>query len=325
MEGDISKNLESFLTELKSTPGVLNASAMSGNITESGNSTGPGGVTWRGRDPKDATSFEYREVNNDFVETLGMSMAEGRSFSRAYPNDTSGIIFNETAIKAMGLKDPIGQAVTYNGTQMHIIGVVKDFHFQSFHEAIKPLLLVAVPAENDRIIAKLGPGQERSAMEKIENLYRRFNPGYTFEYQFMDQDFLAVYAAERRVGILSRYFAGLAIFISCLGLFGLATFTVERRQKEIGIRKVLGSGTFNIFFLLSKGFIRLILIAIIIALPASYLLTKDWLDSFAYRIDLSIWYFLTAGCLALTIAWLTVAMQALKAAYSNPLKSIRTE
>jgi putative ABC transport system permease protein len=325
IQGNIPKHLVSFLAELKNTPGVRDASSMTGNITEDGNSTGPGGITWSGQDPKALISFEYREINYDFIETLGMSMKEGRSFSRSFGDDSAGLLFNETAIKAMGLQNPVGKQVMYGGVKMHIIGIVKDFHFQSFHEAIKPLVFQLVPGDNDKIVAKLGAGQERAAMEGIEKLYKEYNPRYPFEYKFMDEDFQAVYAAERRVGVLSGYFAGLAIFISALGLFGLATFTVERRQKEIGIRKVLGSGAFNIFVLLSKDFIQLILIAIVIALPASYLLTKDWLDGFAYRIDLSIWYFLLAGCLALAIAWLTVAMQALKAAYSNPLNSLKRD
>jgi putative ABC transport system permease protein len=322
IQGDIQNHLGSFLAELKKSPGIRNASSMSGNIAEGDNME----IFWAGKDPNVHISFEYRKINYDFIETLGMSMKEGRSFSRAFADDSSGIILNETAIKAMGLKNPLGKTVDYMGTKtLRIIGIVKDFHFQSFHEAIKPLLFILAPGENDGIVAKLGAGQDRVAMEGVEKLYKEYSSGYAFGYRFMDEDYQALYSGERRVGMLSGYFAGLAIFISALGLFGLATFTVERRQKEIGIRKVLGSGASGIFFLLSKGFIRLILISIVIALPVSYFLTKSWLDNFAYRIDLTVWYFLLAGCLALIIAWLTVATQALKAAYSNPLKSIKTE
>jgi len=323
MQGSIPEHLESFLAELRNTPGVKNASSMGSNITESGNSTGA--VSWDGKDPKSAISFEYRPINYDFIETLAMSMKEGRSFSRAFGADSTGIIFNETAIRAMGLQNPVGRTVRYLGKKMNIVGVVKDFHFQSLHQIIKPFLFVMAPVDNDKIVAKISAGQELATIGKIENLYKKYNAGFPFEYRFLDADFQSLYSAERRVGVLSGYFAALAIFISGLGLFGLATFTVERRQKEIGIRKVLGSSAFSIFYLLSKGFIQLVFVSILIALPVSYLLTKNWLDGFAYRIDLSIWYFVLAGCLTLTIAWLTVAIQAIKAAYSNPLKSINTE
>jgi ABC-type antimicrobial peptide transport system permease subunit len=174
-------------------------------------------------------------------------------------------------------------------------------------------------------MAKITAGRERETINKVHNLYQSYNPGYSFDYKFLDEDFQAQYASEQRVSILSGYFAGIAIIISCLGLFGLAAFTAERRRKEIGIRKVLGSSEFGIIYLLSSDFTKLVVAAIVIAIPAAYLITKYWLDSFAYRINLEPWYFISAGLAALLITWLTVGVQAVKAATANPVKSIRYE
>jgi putative ABC transport system permease protein len=175
------------------------------------------------------------------------------------------------------------------------------------------------------VMIKLGAGNQNETIAKVEQLYKNTNPGFAFEYRFLDEQYQQQYVAEQRVSTLSRYFAGLAVIISCLGLFGLAAFTAERRLKEIGIRKVLGSTEFGIISLLSADFTRIVFVAIVIATPISYFLTKSWLDEFAFRIDLTWWYFALAGILALVIAWLTVGAQALKAARINPVKCLRDE
>jgi len=185
--------------------------------------------------------------------------------------------------------------------------------------------LRCVHQATNRIMIKISAGKEKSTIAALQHFYADYNPGYSLDYKFLDQDYQEQYVSENRVGLLSRYFAGLAILISCLGLFGLATFTAERRMKEIGIRKVLGASELNIMYTLSKDFTIPVIIAISIALPMSYVLTKYWLNSFAYRIELQLWYFVAAGVLALLISWLTVSMQAIKAALVDPVNCLKQD
>lgn len=187
------------------------------------------------------------------------------------------------------------------------------------------MLILFNPDQTRYVTVKIKAGQEQETIANLQNFYKAFNPGYTLDYKFMDEDYQELYAAEMRVGTLSRYFAGLAIVISCLGLLGLAAFTAERRVKEIGVRKILGSTESEIVILLSRDFTRMIFIAIIIALPVSYLLTKRWLDNFQFKIELEVWYFAAAGILALCIGWITVASQTIKAAKVSPARSLRSE
>jgi ABC-type antimicrobial peptide transport system permease subunit len=252
-------------------------------------------------------------------------MAAGRPFSRKFVDGNTKIVFNEAAIEVMGLKDPLGKIVKFQGNPVEIIGVTKNFHFESLHEKVKPLFFFIAPEFTGLIMVKIAAGKERETIDKLAGFYGKQNPGFTFDYKFLDADYQAQYAAEKRVSVLSKYFAGLAILISCLGLFGLATFTAERRRKEIGIRKVLGSSEMGIVYLLSSEFTKMVLVAVFVALPISYLLTKQWLDNFAFSISLQWWYFIGAGCIALLIAWLTVGLQAVKAARINPIQSLREE
>jgi ABC-type antimicrobial peptide transport system permease subunit len=187
------------------------------------------------------------------------------------------------------------------------------------------MFFILIPEYTEKIIAKIEAAKEEETIGKLQNLYENFNPGFVFDYRFLDQDYQAQYAAEQRVSVLSRYFAGLAILISCLGLFGLAAFTAERRTKEIGIRKVLGASEWNIMELLSGDFAKMVLVAIVVALPVSYYVSKNWLEGFAYKIDLEWWYFIGAGALTMLIALLTVSFQSIKAALMNPVDSWRSE
>jgi ABC-type antimicrobial peptide transport system permease subunit len=225
----------------------------------------------------------------------------------------------------MGLKDPIGKIIKFQGNPVEIIGVTKNFHFESLHEKVKPLFFFLAPDYTGLIMIKIAAGKERETIDQLAGFYGKYNPGFTFDYKFLDADYQAQYAAEKRVSVLSKYFAGLAILISCLGLFGLATFTAERRRKEIGIRKVLGSTEVGIVYLLSGEFTKMVIISVCIGLPLSYLLTRQWLDSFAFSIPLSWIYFTGAGILALLTTWLTVGIQAVKAARVNPIQSLRDE
>ncbi len=323
MEGKIKSSLETFLAELNKIPGVIKASSISESIVSDGNTTE---IDWEGKEPDTHIPFAIRPLNYDIIEMLGLEIVQGRSFSRAFSTDTSAVIFNETGIKAMGLKDPIGQEITLgNGSKFTIIGEVKDFHYESLHSKVAPLFFGLMPQYTRQVMVKIAAGSETSTISGIQAFYQYYNPGFPFDYRFVDEDYQALYRSEMRISILSRYFAGIAILISCLGLFGLAAFTAERRRKEIGIRKVLGSSESRIFYLLSGDFIMLVFISIVIAIPLSWLLTKQWLDGFAYRIPLEWWYFASAGIVALLIAWLTVGTQAVRAARLNPTQCLRDE
>ena len=322
-EGKAAANPESFLAEIKKVPGVVNASIIGSTIVGSQSSTG--GVGWEGKNPEDVTYFEEVPVGYDMLETLGIELKEGRTFSKEFGSENSKIIFNEAAINAMGLKDPVGKTVYHWSGNKEIIGVVKNFHFESFHEIVKPLLFRMTPEHTTKFMVKIEAGKEKETIDKLQKFYKMCNSGYTLDFKFLDEDYQAQYSAEKRVETLSKYFAGLAIIISCLGLFGLAAFTAEKRTKEIGIRKVLGANTNGLVFLLSKDFLYLILISILIASPVAWYIAKNWLQDFAYRIELSLWMFVIPGGIALVIASLTVSFQTIKAAIANPVKSLRYE
>jgi hypothetical protein len=277
-EGRLNENQETFLQEVKNMPGVVNATSFGHDLF--GGHGGTSGLDWEGKRPDDNIQFGNLEVDYEWFETLDIEMAEGRTFSREFGSDSAKIIFNEAAIAAMGLKDPIGKTVNLWGQDKQIIGVTKNFHFESFYEEIKPCMMQCYP-NGRNVLVKIQAGMERKTIERIGDFYREYNQGLPFDYQFLDQDYQELYAAEQRVAILSKYFAGIAILISCLGLFGLATFTAERRLKEIGIRKILGSSEFGIVHLLSGDFTKMVLIAIVIALPLSYFIAHRWLESFA--------------------------------------------
>jgi putative ABC transport system permease protein len=266
-------------------------------------------------------------VNPDFLETLGLEVKEGRFFSRDFASDTTSVVVNEAAAKVMGFENAIGKRVKGNGS-LEIIGVVKDFHLESFHEEVKPQLFVMHRrkfAPPSLIMARIEAGKEKETLKRLDTFYKAYNPGFPLDYTFLDDDYLALYTSEQRVSTLSKYFAGLAILISCLGLFGLAAFTAQRRIKEIGIRKILGSSGLGIVRLLSSDFTKTILIAIMIALPLSYFITTKWLAGFAYRIDLEWWFFAGSGCLALLIALFTVALQTVRASRVNPTECLKHE
>jgi ABC-type antimicrobial peptide transport system permease subunit len=259
------------------------------------------------------------------IELLGVKMKEGRSFSKDFAGEDEKIIFNEAAIAFMGMTDPIGKKIKLWDKEREIVGVVKDFNFETFHEQVKPLFFFLGPENTGNIMIKIAAGGERETIARLEEFYSTFNPGFPFSYRFIDDDYQELYTAERRVATLSKYFAGLAVLISCLGLFGLAAFTAERRMKEIGIRKILGSSNRSIVYLLTGEFTTMVLIAIVIALPASYYMATTWLGGFVFRIDLQWWFFAGAGFAALLIAWFTVGIQTLKAARVNPTECLRSE
>ncbi len=324
-EGKVNENLDVFLNGLRTIPGVRNASSMSHNLLYRQNNTS--GLHWEGKSPDTRILFENVAVNYGMIDMLDIELIEGRTFSKDFGADSSKIIFNERGIEAMGLDYPVvGKNIRlWDEYDLEIIGVVKDFHFQSLHSEVEPLFFLLRPEWTGQVMVRLESSGIQQSLNEIRNYYEIFNPGFVFENYFMDDEYADLYAAEQRVATLSRYFAGFAVLISCLGLLGLAAFTAERKVKEIGIRKVLGASIANIVFLLTKDFSKLVIISVLIAVPISYFLLDAWLTDFAYRIELSVWFFLGAGILALLIAWITVSTQAFKAAKNNPTESLRTE
>ena len=322
IEGALENNTATFIHELKQISGVKNASSIGHTLL--GRNSNTSGLNWTGKDPNSRILFENVRVNYDLIETMDIPLKLGRSFSREFGTDTSKIILNETAVHIMDLQNPLGETIRlWDEYDLEVIGVVEDFHFQSLHEPVNPLFMWLTPEETWFMMVRIDDLQEKMTLHRIRSFYEQFNPGFTFDFEFMDEEYASLYKSEQRVSTLSKYFAGMAILISCLGLFGLAVYTTERRVKEIGIRKVLGSSSFGIVTLLTANFSKMVIAAILIAIPISYFLVQNWLSRFTYKINLSWWLFFLAAFLSLIIAWLTVSIQAFKAANVNPAQCLR--
>lgn len=322
---DVEEKSEAFNDEIKRLPGVINTTRFYHDLT--GNNGTAWGFNWQDRQPGgENIVFTNLEVGYDFTETFNMQIVEGRAFSKKFGSDNQ-LILNEAAIQAMGLKNPVGKKFQLWGKERIIVGVVKNFHYNSLYSAISPAFLNLVPFHPgpNKVMVKLKNGTEKNTIAKLQQIYQVHNPGLSFDYKFMDEDYQALYAAEQRVTVLSKYFASLAIIISCLGLFGLAAFTAEKRRKEIGIRKVLGATVKQLSFLLTKDFIVLVLLANLIAWPVAWYLMNSWLQDFTYKIDIGLWMFALATAAALMVTIFTVSFQAIKAAVMNPVKSLRSE
>jgi hypothetical protein len=325
MEGKIFENKKNFFDELRRVPGVVQAAGINQSLIREDGGSSTYGVEWPGKIENKNIDFMIRAVDKDLVRTLGMQIKEGKSFSDSMGGNNAYLLLNETAVKVMGLKKPVGTKVKLWGEEKMILGVMKDFHTASVHEPISPLIFRCVPDDVSMAMVRIQAGSERKVIDHLTAFYTKVNPGYALNLQFLDETFKAQYLTEERTLTLAKYFAYLTIVISCLGLFGLAAFDTERRTKEIGIRKVLGANTKSLIALLSKDFLKLVVIAIILASPVAYYLMNKWLQDFAYRVNISWWIFIVAGALALLIALLTVSFQAIKAAIANPVKSLRTE
>jgi len=322
-EGKISETVPTVLEALKNTQGINNASTVSRLMVESTQRTSA--IAWPGK--TEDILFDAIFVNYDLVETMGLEMAAGRPYSKDFGNEIKNIVLNEAAIEVMGLEDPIGKKIQLwePDNYLTIIGVIKDFHFESLHKKIQPMFMELDPDDVEYIMAKIDKGKEQQVITDLQKFHTAYNPGYTFDYHFLDKAYEAQYRSEMWVGLLAKYFAGLAILISCLGLFGLATFTAERRQKEISIRKVLGASPLSIVRLLTGDFSKMVLVAIGLAIPLSYWLSQEWLNDFAFQVTLQPWHFLLVGLGALGIAWLTVGVQTIRAAVANPVKALKSE
>jgi ABC-type antimicrobial peptide transport system permease subunit len=324
-EGELESKLQIFLDEVRRVPGVKMASSTAHSFIEEGYRGDIYGLDWEGKNPETVLAFEYMPVNYDLVETLDFKIVAGRSFERQYKTDEGKLILNEAAVKAMGFKDPLAETVSLFGVDRQVLGVVKDFNFRSFREVVGPAFFILNPADTWVAMIKLQTGTEVETIKSLQKIYAELNPGFSFDYKFLSQDYAKQYAAEQQIATLSRAFAVVAILISCLGLFGLAAFSAERRQKEIGIRKILGSSTSNIIRLLSADFTKMVLISIFIGVPISYFIAVDWLQGFAYSVGLKWWFFALAGVSALLIAWITVGFQTLKASRVNPVDCLKNE
>ncbi|HTQ29194.1 MAG TPA: ABC transporter permease [Puia sp.] len=324
IEGELMDKYNLFKEELLSKPGIQLVTRISQTPTQIENGTY--GVDWDGKDQNSKPMFTNAAVGFDFVKTMKLEVPGGRDFSKDFGTDTAGYILNESALKKIGYKDPVGKRLTLWGKKGTIIGIVKDFHFNSLREPIQPLILRL--GEKDRwgsILVRTMPGKTKEALASMETVYKTLNPKFPFTYQFSDQEYQKLYKSEETVQQLSTCFAFLGIFISCLGLLGLAMFTAEQRTKEIGIRKVLGASVPSIFTLLSKEFLLFVLIAFAIASPLAWWAMYKWLQDFAYRVVIGWWIFAVAGLMALLIALLTISFQAIRAAVANPAVALKNE
>ncbi len=323
-KGKTEHGLEPFLSELKHVAGVIEVTNMhGGNFLENRNHGIP--PSWPGQAAElQNISFPRPHVGYGYVETLGLELIDGRSFSRGYVDERNKVIINQAAADLMGYEQPVGKTL-YRGTyELAIIGVVNNYHHQSLREPIKPTFIRFLP-DGKNVMVRLQKGIDKATIAQIATLYERYHPGYPFEFTYMDDDYDKLYVTERRVATLSQYFAMMAIIISCLGLLGLAIYTTEMRSKEIGIRKILGASVWKVVLLLSKDTISMVLAAIFIAIPISYVIARYWLNQFAFSIELQGIYFFGAAVLILWIAWSTVAIQTFKAAHLNPVECLRDE
>ena len=327
LEGALQKSYPTFKDELLRQPGIKSVSSSQSGPLEVGSSTQ--GVRWPGKDTTKLILFSTNPITYDYIKTMGIQLKEGRDFDPSFSLDTNNYLVNEAALRKIGYKDPIGKELTMWGDRGTIVGVMKDYHHNSLHVPIEPLILRLFKKSWNsywgNVLVRTEKGKTKQAIASMEKTYRQFNPGFPFRYFFTDAEMLKNYKAEHTVSKLSKYFAFLAIFISCLGLFGLVTFTAQQRVKEIGIRKVLGASVSGIVRMLSKDFIKLVLLAAVIAFPVAWWAMNRWLGDFAYRVHIGWWVFVASGIAAMLIALLTVSFQAIKSAIASPVKSLRTE
>jgi putative ABC transport system permease protein len=321
---DIHDHLEAVRDELKKSGAIVEMTESTSPTTEVWNTNG--GFDWEGKDPGFAVDFPNSGVTHDFGKTVGWEFKEGRDFSREFATDSSAFVINETAAKFLGFKNPVGTILKWNGKPYTIIGVIKDMVVQSPYKPVRASLFhISKNAENV-VILKLNPeSAPREALSKIETVFKKYNPAAPFDYKFVDDEYAKKFGDEERVGKLATFFAALAIFISCLGLFGLASFVAEQRTKEIGVRKVLGASVVNLWGLLSRDFVGLVILSCVISAPIAWYFLSDWLLKYEYRTEISWWIFIVAALGALSITLLTVSYQSIKAALMNPVKSLRSE
>jgi hypothetical protein len=323
-DGDLGAKYDVFKTEALKLPGVRGVTGITESVTNLQNFTQD--PDWDGKDPKFIPNWTVLSVGYDFVPTMKMQLVEGRDFSKDFPGDSLGLIINEAALAQTGYKDPIGRRISMWGAKGTIVGVVRDFNFESLHSAIRPIVIRKVqPVEFGAAVLRLRPDQTAQTLNELGRISRELNPKFPFTYEFADEEYTNLYKNEQVTGKLAVLFAALAIFISCLGLLGLSMFTAERRAREISIRKVLGAGAVSLFGLLTADFLVLIGIAFAIAVPAGWWVMHEWIKGYAFQTDIPWWLFALAGVLAVGIAIVTILVQTIRAVLVNPVVSLRSE
>ncbi len=326
IQGDVDKHYESIRSELMSSGAVLAVSKSMSPITQQ--YSDGWGWQWTGSTQEDLkTDFVRMASDADFVKTMGTRLIEGRDIDVfKYPTDSSAMLLNEAAVKAMHLKNPVGTIVNADGGIWHVVGILKDFIYRSPYEKVQQLAVLGPKSWFNVIHFKLNPNNTTEKnLQAIQTIFKKYNPQYPFDYKFADESYAVKFRDEQRIGTLAALFAGLTILISCLGLFGLATYMAENRIKEVGVRKVLGASVLTITALLSKDFLKLVVISLVIASPVAWWAMSMWLEKYTYRVNIGWWVFALAGLLSVAIALITVSYQSIKAAIANPVKSLRTE
>ncbi|MDQ0967104.1 putative ABC transport system permease protein [Flavobacterium sp. W4I14] len=320
-----SKKIDLLKTQLIKSGAAQNVSLLSMNIDEGGNNTSD--INWHGKNPNEKVLFNQRGIGYDFIATTGTKMIEGREFDIEFPGDSNKVLINEAAVKIMGLKNPVGTVIDYGESKSTIIGVMKDFVAESPYQKVAPMIFNRIyKDEGGVILIRLNEAQNIStSLAQIDALVKAINPDYPVDRRFVGDSFEEKFQNEKLLGTLSNWFGGFAIFISCLGLLGLALFMAEQRKKEISIRKVLGASTANILTLLNKDFIKLVAIANVIAFPLAYIIINKWLSGYEYRISVSVLPFIVAISLSVIIAILTVSIQSVKVAKANPIDALKYE
>ncbi len=329
---DLSTQLRSFEDDLRTNKGII---SLTNSNAIPGNQGGDNGCRLEGAPENRVEDIQQMFCDYDFAKTYKLGIADGRFFSREHPSDSAAVVVNEEVEKSFNAKDIVGKYLVYPGNgpggtdlKLEIVGLVKDFNYRSLHEPIRPLAIRLFPKQGfigQFVTARLAPGDHLSTISSIENVWKKYAGDEEFSCNFLDDNLQKLYAADRRTSQIAGAFSILAIFIACLGLLGLAAFVTERRTKEIGVRKVLGASVIEIVSLLSKEFVKWVLIANVVAWPLAYYFMNNWLENFAYRVDMSIWIFVVSGAMALIVALLTVSSHAIKAATANPVESLRYE
>lgn len=322
VNGDITKNFDPIQEDMIASGMIENVGLSNSEVLSGGNNGS--GFEWQGGTDTEDVLISFRYISSDFFETAGMEIIQGRSFNNDLNNNN--ILVTETFAKLMDNGSALGKTIRRDNDTYTVIGVVKDYLYGDMYGTSDPVMFFNYHGDARFLYVRTTPGMVMSeTLTTLENAMKKYNPAFPFEYQFVDDAFNARFKSEKLIGSLSKIFALIAIIISCLGLFGLAAYTAEQRKKEIGVRKVLGSSVTGIVQLLSKDFMRLVLVALLIAGPLAWWFMQNWLESFAYRIEINLWVFVVAGFAAICIALLTVSFQAVKAALVNPIKSLRTE
>jgi ABC-type antimicrobial peptide transport system permease subunit len=325
LTGDLDKNYELVKNELLSSGVATSITKTSAPLTQGWSDTW--GFQWEGKDPNDKTDFDRFCADENLIQTAGFQLVKGRDLNlKQYPTDSTGVLLNELAVKAMNFKEPLGQIIKDNGIDWHVVGVVKDFILQSPYYPMKPMVIEGSKGWFNVMHIKLNPKNTTAQnLKAAESVFKKYNPEYPFDYKFVDEEYAKKFEDEKRTATLTALFAGLTIFISCLGLFGLAAYMAQNRIKEIGVRRVLGASIVNITTLLSKDFLKLVIISLVIASPVAGFVMHKWLQDYPYRVGIEWWVFAVAGVTAVAIALCTVSFQAIRAATSNPVKNLRTE